>query len=150
MAKKKPRKPDMSISQEALDALVLVTLRHRNDGLAAALVYCSALGISLPDWAIRALARQQCKTTFSANRVRQRKLYHQMGVFAKDLLRYKCVRLTQSTRDSREEGKIGKVLTEIEGLVDRAEGLKGILNGILRLRRKNHIIRSAACSAVTC
>ncbi len=140
MAKKKPRKPDMSISQEALDALVLVTLRHRNDGLAAALVYCSALGISLPDWAIRALARQQCKTTFSANRVRQRKLYHQMGVFAKDLLRYKCVRLTQSTRDSREEGKIGKVLTEIEGFVDRAEGLKGILNGILRLRPEKIIL----------
>jgi hypothetical protein len=119
---------------DSLEYAALAKMRDHPDGLAAALVYCNALGLPLPEWARDRLAGEQFSTTFSARRRRQKQEHYKMEIFAKDLLRYASVCLYASARKKRND-KMEFAFQEIEGLWFAPQDSSGLKKSYYKFQR---------------
>jgi hypothetical protein len=101
----------VSLSDSALSKM-----RDHPEGLAAALVYCNALGLSFPAWVSNTLTSRQLLMIFSARRPRQNKVLRQMKVFSNHLLRYYCACHFAGPRSRDGNDKMERVFEQIDGL----------------------------------
>jgi hypothetical protein len=130
MRKTKSKKPAPAPSREywkeiILPELALSAMRRHKDGLAAAMVYCTKLGVPFPGWVRDRLAAQQTLTTLSASRRRQKYLHRKKEHFMKNLVRYWAVVLSE--KPEKHHNKWDDVVDALDGSIfatDDASGLK--------------------------
>jgi hypothetical protein len=135
VAEKKFKKRASAVTPEELDevfaSVALSALRRHEDGLAAAMVCCNALGLDLPDWVRDTLATEQFLTTFSGARRRQKQTRAKMELFAKDLLRYWVI----PRPGGRHQDKFERAFQEVEGLWFAPRDASGLRKSFYKFKR---------------
>lgn len=107
-----------------LPELPLSAMRSHKDGLAAAMAYCTILGMPFPDWVRERLLERQVLTSLSASRPGQKHLRSKMELFLKNAVRYEAVRCSE--RPKKRSNKFDDAVEMLDGTLFKIDtsGLK--------------------------